>query len=977
MTKSFKAVVNLWLLIIAAMLIVTPNVFATTTAATVTKKVINTKTLGTDDVAQLNTVKLTETTGPGFLTAGKYFTVKIPLDVKLCANAGSAQSPSSPLTYTSTMLGSSASPHNLYVGRGNGSSASIFLYQTSSGSGVGGSQLSILTLYNGHIGGGGSSYKFGAVAGSQHPVVATWGTFGLHSSGSLAGGSAKVGQVYYDATDGVVLTLAAKGIDTTSYLEQLWLNKLTVYPAAANTTGTVTLTTSDGDAAGADDLGVSAHSIDVATLVTQAVAITGASSGTTPPVIPAGKVAGQPMGRLNIAFVGDVTSNDNVITVTLDNGAKFHTGASSSTQLGSSSGAQAISIPVAGTNWSNWNSTSKGLTVNASGQLVITLGSANISDTGYLLIPRTTTAKVIDTSGVTASGDITATISATGDNLAEITGSAVVASVQLTGAGVTFTDDTTAGLTTLYTGRTGVSIGSSEKITISETAPTSLLSGGTVAFALSSGAKFNTGTTLTALESTATGYTDTSLAIDSVSIGAASATGTTTVTAASSGTAGIYHFTGAAYNLSGATAGSLQATVSGTAGAAGTITIATLLDATATAIASPIMVIPGQTVSIPDIVITESKVGALVASKIGLKFPAGFTLSASSATVTATKGGTSTSIGTLAVGTTDESYAHFDVSTQSSTGTGVYVITISGLTATTTTGISQGTANVIVGGAADATWASTSATFGSNAGAKPTKQTVKFGDVVSPTVPFISTAAPVGTVITQTFIPAGNDIGKVGDLYVFTLTPAQYYSGGAWSATATPYAAAGTLGSTPVVYDISAVAASTKIYVGYGTGVTGTESTMNTNGTFVLAYTTAAAPAIVPVVIPATAGAAVTATINTTDTYTLNLATTNAAGATPTAEYVVYQVIVSGTPSGWWFMTPTGSVQYVPGLDPTTVTYDTAAAGSISLGDFLLGTYLPTAGDQLILVYAYATGTVDFTDPTSFEVENVVTMTVQ
>ena len=982
MNKNFKGAINLLLIMISAILIFAPNVFATSTALSVTKKLINTKTITASDAISLNAVKLQENTAGGFLTSGKYFTVKVPLEVKLCATGYSSYgtpNTGEALTQTTTMLGSKAAPHNLYLKSTGSNIHNVFLYHSASG--LSGSSVSIMTVYS-HTSSSSTSIVWGDSAGSEHPAVAAWGTFGTYKSSSATAG-VKVGQIYYDATDGVILTLAARGRDSGSYLEEIWLQGLKVIPATANTTGTVSVTTADGDADGADGVGVSTHTIGVATLVAQAASISGSATGSTPPTIPAGKVAGQASGRLKIDLVGLAHSDNNVITVTLDNGAKFHSGAAdATTSKRLSSGTMAVT--VADTGWSFWEdsqTTYASLAVNTSGALVITLGTQDLANEASIIIPASTTGQIIDTAGVTASGDITATVSATGTDLGGITGSAVVATAQLTGAGVTFVDDTTAGLTSIYKGRKNQTIGSAEKIRITETAPTSLFAGGITTFALGSGAKFNSGSSFTGADYTASSssYTDSALAFPtSTSVGTtANSSVNVTVSAASVTSLGIWDFTAMYFDLTSATTGPLQITVSGSAGASGVVTVATIVNATTTTIASPIMVIPGQTVSIPDIVITESEVGALVASKIGLKFPTGFTLSASSATVTATKGGTSTSIGSLSVGTSDESYAHFDVSTQSSTGTGVYVITISGLTATTTTGISQGTANVIVGGAADATWASTSATFGSNAGAKPTKQTVKFGDVVSPTVPFISTAAPVGTVITQTFIPAGNDIGKVGDLYVFTLTPAQYYSGGAWSATATPYAAAGTLGSTPVVYDISAVAASTKIYVGYGTGVTGTESTMNTNGTFVLAYTTAAAPAIVPVVIPATAGAAVTATINTTDTYTLNLATTNAAGATPTAEYVVYQVIVSGTPSGWWFMTPTGSVQYVPGLDPTTVTYDTAAAGSISLGDFLLGTYLPTAGDELILVYAYATGTVDFTDPTTFELENVVTMTVQ
>ncbi|MBT7047871.1 MAG: hypothetical protein HN977_21000, partial [Gammaproteobacteria bacterium] len=654
--------------------------------------------------------------------------------------------------------------------------------------------------------------------------------------------------------------------------------------------------------------------------------------------------------------------------------------------LASSTGVEAITIASNGTAtaikfvaWIAQHPTAS-LAVNSAGKLVITLGTTNLMDESVITIPRSTTGLVIDTSGVTASGDITATVTGAGGDLAALSGTAVAADVQVTGTTVSFKESSGAvELSTLYTGRTAESIADDVKIT--ENAPTSLLSGGTISLAVNLGAKFGTQTTLDASEATTAtdaGYATSGLVLPDISVAAAAASKSGTVTAASTNTAGIYYYSFTNFNLAAATAGALQITVGGTAGAAGVVTMATVIDATDTTVGSSVTVIPGSSVTFPDITITEGKYGALEAGKIGLKFPAGYTLDDSGATLTATCATTGASTGVTwgDVDSATESYAYVTVGTASTITTGAYTLVISGLTATTTTSASSG--DVKIGGASSGTWTTDSSIFNSNTGAKPTAQTLTFGTVISATVPIALTPVVSGTVVTQTFIPAGNDIGKVGDLYVFTLTPAQYYSGGAWSATATPYAAADTLGSTPVVYDISAVAASTKIYVGYGTGVTGTESTMNTNGTFVLAYTTAAAPAIVPVVIPATAGAAVTATINTTDTYTLNLATTNAAGATPTAEYVVYQVIVSGTASGWWFLTPTGTVQqYTAGMDLSTVLYDTAAAGSVAIGQYKLGTYLPTAGDQLIIAYVYSTSTIDIADPTSYVVENVVTMTVQ
>ena len=975
------------------------NSFADSTLSTQTVKYIDNTTLPSEGKT-VNPIILNEGNKASFANSGGYFTVTIPADVNLYGNSRTSSATVSK-AITKSVLGSSSSKHNLYMKYHNsasvtapgdlsatsGHAAVIFLYESASG--TSGTEQAILTVY-----GFGTptttdrgAFMYGsadmASAGTGVVKVAQWGSLTTnYSSSGLAGGNVKVGEIYYNSTlDTIVMTLAGDArTDDNTWMEKIWLNNLTLIPDTAAVTGNIDVAIADASAQG---LGLTSTSATVAELIIGPAKIQGAESGAAnvPPTIPAGKIAGQAMGRLKITLVGAASSNTNVITVALDNGATFHTIADDTgtdNTLASSIGVEAITIASNGTAtaikfvaWIAQHPTAS-LAVNSAGKLVITLGTTNLMDESVITIPRSTTGLVIDTSGVTASGDITATVTGAGD-LATASGTAVVASVQITGTTVSFKESAGAiELSTLYAGRTAQT--TADTVQISETAPTSLLSGGTLSLAVNLGAKFTTATSLTATESTASGYTDTPLVLPPISIGAAAATGAGTVTAASTNTAGTYFYSIPSFNLTAATPGSLQVTVAGTAGASGTVTLATVINATASTLGSSVTVIPGSSVTFPDITITEQKYAALAAGKIGLKFPSGYTLDASGATLTV-NGAASSAVTLGSVDASTESYISATVVTPSTTSTGAYTIVISGLTATTTTAAASG--DVKIAGAATDTWTTTSATFGSNAGAKPTAQTLSFGTVISATVPSALTPVVSGTVVTQTFIPAGNDIGKVGDLYVFTLTPAQYYSGSAWTATSTPYSAGNTLGSVSVVYDVSAVAASTKVYIGYGTGVSGTEATMNTNGTFVVGYTTAVAPTVVPVAVGAGAGAAVTATINTTDTYAVTLTTTNAAGATPTSEWVAYQVIVSGTASGWWFMTATGSVEYTAGLDLSTVTYDTAAAGSLSLGDHLLGTYLPTAGDQLIIAYVYTTGTIDLADPTSYVVENVVTMTVQ
>ena len=940
---------------VIAMFVFTSMVFAGSTITDPTKKYSN--TAGTLAAFTSNDIAIQEQSLTGF-TDG-FFTIKIPSNVKLHQKSTTAIQVET-ITRTIAVLGTAAAPKNLY------------LYQSSATGGVlgtadlclklGSTHAPILTLY-------GSGNATGQIWWSDSTT-----SLGNYSSASLFSNLAKailvdqgtyhsstpVGTIYYDDTTSETVIQLAVGGEDDSNIESVYLNDLTLIPAAQSTTGDVNISVLDKKADGTGTgLGITNDTgVKVATLVTQAVNVAGTAATSSVPTIKIGKVAAQNQGVITITKVGatSTTTTSDKLTFTLDNGATFHAAAAS----------------IATVAWSD----SGGAFTVSGGSLIWTAAATLgvIADASTLTIAASTAN--IDASAITTAGSITCTITGAGQ-FATVNTTVVVATAAASGTTASFVDDTTAGLPKLFVGRTAETIGTSEYVMVGENAPGSLLSGGNVTMTLSQGV-YTTSVNLTITDTTftTTAYPNTALNLGTDSADAAVASKTVSVLAPSVDTVGAFKVSAGSYNLAAATPGSLQMTFSGTAGASGTVTFAEVINATTTTSGTPGTIVPGAAFTLPDITIVENAKVALNTGYAILHFPSGVTLDTGvSPTVTTTyaaTGATSTTKVTATVSTNDVA---LNVTAQSDSTTGAYTIVISGISASVSSTQSSGDVSFIIGGSGSSSYSATA--FSSNLGAKPTKATVAFGSVVSATVPFAGTPVVGATMITQTFIPAGNDIGKVGDLYVFTITPAQYYSGSAWTATATPYSAGGTLGTTSVVYDISAVAASTKIYIGYGTGVSGTESTMNTNGTFVLAYTTAAAPAIVPVVIPATAGDAVTATINTTDTYTLNLATTNAAGATPTAEYVVYQVIVSGTPSGWWFMTPTGSVQYVPGLDPTTVTYDTAAAGSISLGDFLLGTYLPTAGDELILVYAYATGTVDFTDPTTFELENVVTMTVQ
>lgn len=106
----------------------------------------------------------------------------------------------------------------------------------------------------------------------------------------------------------------------------------------------------------------------------------------------------------------------------------------------------------------------------------------------------------------------------------------------------------------------------------------------------------------------------------------------------------------------------------------------------------------------------------------------------------------------------------------------------------------------------------------------------------SPTVPSIYTPVVNGTIVVQEFKAALNDIGKAGDIYIFTQN--RFWDGISWTTTETSYQSGNTLGMLSVSYDMSGLPDGTDIYVGYGTGLSNTFSTLYNNAVFVPAYTT-------------------------------------------------------------------------------------------------------------------------------------------
>jgi hypothetical protein len=510
----------------------------------------------------IDNIVLTETTAFSFSDGGGYFTLKIPSDVKIC-NIGSNTTQDTSITRSTTILGSVAAPKSLYVlGAGFSASGSPTIYFSSYDSNNY-SILEVSILADGSVG-------FGITGGTQYVTLADWGTLSTSInvvSGEI--GTVKIGEIYFDdTTQETVITFAAKGIDDSSYLEKISINGLKLKPSMAKTTGDVNINISNGNANGVNALGVSNHSVKVMTLVTQSVLVSGTVSPSTVPLIAAAKVAAQPMGVLKLNFIADPSVNtSSTISFTLDNGAKFHTSANYNI------------INNVQDNLAS-SQTNGDFVVNASGQLVWTIANPQNEIDASDTFQFNADSKMIDTSGITSNGTITCTITGTGA-FAGYSGTVTVATVALTDTIVSFIDNNSPGVTTLYAGMDNQELASGEYVLVGEKAPGSMFAGGTITVTLSSGAKFKATTSLLGK------YTDATYQSSSFSASGGpnnnSNSFTTTLSGASSGSLGAFTVGLNASNwldLTNATAGALQMTFSGTAGASGVVTIATIVATT-------------------------------------------------------------------------------------------------------------------------------------------------------------------------------------------------------------------------------------------------------------------------------------------------------------------------------------------------------------------------------------------------------------
>lgn len=253
-------------------------------------------------------------------------------------------------------------------------------------------------------------------------------------------------------------------------------------------------------------------------------------------------------------------------------------------------------------------------------------------------------------------------------------------------------------------------------------------------------------------------------------------------------------------NTIGATAGDLTVAVaSNSSTTAAAVKVAELKNATsASASGSAPTIIPGNAaIAIPDVVLTETTAAALDTGYFALRLPTGVTFDTTVVpTVTVTKADGTAVTGKLAAVTTGNfldsgSELQLQVSAASTSTEGPLTVKVSGLKAKATSSASVGDVTLSVFGVA--TGAATSAADDrsaakKDAGAKPTKASVKIGTVASndnPTYPAVNVTDSTKAVISGLPVTAaGKDQGKPGAVYVVFIYGGTVFfmdSTGAWT----------------------------------------------------------------------------------------------------------------------------------------------------------------------------------------------------
>lgn len=683
---------------------------------------------------------------------------------------------------------------------------------------------------------------------------------------SLSTTQEKVGTVTKNSDGTTTLVLYVSAPDTSSSNNTIAVPDLVLGANSAATAGAdISVQLLDTSGSG-NALGITDATVVIGSFTSNLVAISGTASGTAVPQVTIGGVAGQGGGVVKVTFADKVTTvAGNKVTFSLDKGAKFKSGSTGVVTLAANGGTATISSGA----------------VDASGNYVVTLAAGTILDGGSLDIAASTA--YIDASAATA-GDITLTATSA-DLTAFNTNTVKVATAAVKGTTVAL-NPTTATVPTIFTGRNAVTLasdfGTVTGVKVTETAAGTLLNSGDFTVTLDGGVKFS-GTS--ALTDTSTGVDLT----DITSIGSTTtqvSTVTTTVSAVSSGTAGSIILGGWSLDTRNATVGSLSMTLSGNAGATGTIKVADIKNATSYSTSGTLpTATTGSTVTLPDISIIESDAGAMLAANGALAISSAqvSTFDLTGATIKAYKADgtdvTSAILGTNVLSqnstTTGTKALLFTVAAKSTSatggGTGPVTLKISGVKAALAS-TASGNIEMTAAGANDLVpdlltaanlACGTAAQLGSDCGAKLTKGTVKVAEVVSASIPTVPAATVTGTITSQNvsvgIVPAGNDLGKQGSVFVAAViaAPSPYAgvyfmnSSKAWtvfsSCATTPAYNTGTLAAVsgvdllPAASDLT-VLKGTDIYVGYGAGgalsPAGTACTnMLNNGTYGKAYT--------------------------------------------------------------------------------------------------------------------------------------------
>ncbi len=419
-----------------------------------------------------------------------------------------------------------------------------------------------------------------------------------------------------------------------------------------------------------------------------------------------------------------------------------------------------------------------------------------ISDAGVVSVPVSTAST--GTGAITVGGTAALTSTDTGSLTVTASAGSIAASAltvgtisQATaGAGTTalvFNDVAPVGLATVYTGRASNTVfNTSDTLRLSESVKAQIPSGSLLSITLNSG-NFATVPTVVAIGAAPTFGTVTSNG------GQALVSSTGVSTAAT--TADFVNIAGFTVDLSAVTkTGDLTVALGGNPSVTSTtaVKVATIADATSTSVSGTLPTAAAGTagVALPDVVITESAAGALVAGAsnyVVVAAPtaqiASFDISAASVKalkadgtdVTSTIFGTATVAPVACTGATGTACFQILPVANSTSATGPVTFKISGVKATLGSSAS-GDLKVNVGGSGatsgvDITSTSTTATtaIGSDIGAKATKVVgLKVGSALAstPTIAATVSGAVTSQTITSSLAPASGDLNAPGQVFV-------------------------------------------------------------------------------------------------------------------------------------------------------------------------------------------------------------------